>query len=1001
MYPLPKLPKHLKLRLTRHVIIHMHRNISKYLDKDKSSKAIRSKFMNYFINDYNHNFVRSSPVVPLHDSSVPFVNAGMNQFKGIFLGTQTALHKKVANSQKCVRVGGKHNDLSVIGLDGYHHTFFEMLGNWSFGECVKKEGIELVWNLLIQKYNIPKDMLYVTYFGGDASLGLDPDIECKDIWRSLGVPPERIIAFGAKDNFWEMGTTGPCGTCTEVHVDRLGYNNRSSFINKGLQDLTELWNIVFIEYNRKEDGTIEPLPQSHIDTGMGFERLTAILQGKMSNYDTDLFSDIFKGIEKICKGVPKYRGQFGENDWDHLDTNYRILADHARMITVSLADGVIPDQNQKLRRIMRKAFLVSETCFKTEGLLRELSNYVVESLGHVYPELEKNITQVHDIISYEEDIHKLLRKNSLNEWQHLINEDPRLANLDIVESPGLTNAYKEIKSLPDNVIPPKVAFKLYDTYGIDEEMLIKLSEALGMKLVRQDFKQELTMAKLKSRGKVIFNQNIIINQLMKENIPQTNDQYKYQYTKEEDAYKFPPLQVKLLKVVRDNVLLSNLACNVECDIILDKSNLYTQSGGQISDSGVIRFGEASFEIKDTQKVNGFVLHRGILKSNDSIMLPLDSVGSLEVDKRFRIGCMKNHTAAHLVNCSLKHIKSVTCQKSSKVTSKYFTFDVGIFGKKLSAEDIKKVEAEVEKLITMGVDVATYEVDSQELHALDDVVYIPGETYPSTGIRLVEIKSTDGFLSREPCCGTHVVNTSDLEDFCFIGMQSLGRTTTSLHAVTGYRAKLAKNNGLQLLQDLHKCEKQLKKYINKPDVVNTSIGLVKEKLKYDIDSDSILPLTIKNQCLGILSDINLQIKEMQNNLIESEIKLALKKITDGMNENKFIVHYLECSKNMDTIPLHKATKICRNIPILVISNVNNVIRARCCVPKKLRNEKFDAEKWLSNTVGTIIESGLSNAKDQDKAQVSNLKSKKVHHENCEDLLRMSVEAATNYARKHLK
>ncbi|KAB0804027.1 hypothetical protein PPYR_00997 [Photinus pyralis] len=990
--------EHFKLRLAKHVLTQATRKISKYLDKDRSSKAIRTQFMNYFVNDCSHNFVRSSPVVPLHDSSVPFVNAGMNQFKGIFLGTQTALHKKVANSQKCVRVGGKHNDLNVIGLDGYHHTFFEMLGNWSFGECVKMDAIKLVWDLLIQKYKIPKDLLYVTYFGGDATLGLEADIECKHIWRSLGVAPERIVPFGAKDNFWEMGATGPCGTCTEIHVDRLGYNNRSNFINKGLQDLTELWNIVFIEYNRKEDGTIEPLPESHVDTGMGFERLTAVLQGKMSNYDTDLFSDIFRGIEKICKGVPQYKGQFGENDWDHLDTSYRILADHARMITVCLADGVIPDQNQKLRKIMRKAFLVSEIYFKKEGLLKELSNYVVETLGYIYPELEKNITQVHDIISYEEDVHKLLRKNSLNEWQHIITDEPKLANLDIVETPGLTNAYKEIKSLPDKVISPKVAFKLYDTYGVDEEIILRLSEALGMKFVQEDFKHELNVAKEKSRGKLILNEKSVMKQLIVENTPLTNDEYKYQYTKEAGTYSFPLLQVKLLKVVCDNVLLSNLTCNVECDIILDKSNFYTQSGGQLGDHGSVKFGKSSFEIKNTRKVGGFILHRGVLKSEDLITLPLESVGYLEIDMASRLGCMKNHTATHLVNCLLKNIKSVTCQKSSKVTSRYLTFDVGIFGSKLSSEDLEKVEAEVKKLIAVSVDVTTYDVDSQELHALDNVVCIPGETYPSIGIRLVEIKSNDGFLSREPCCGTHVLNTSDLEDFCFIGMQSLGRTTTSLHAVTGYRAKLAQKNGSQLLQEMQKCQKQLKNYNTKPNMVDTALTLIKQKLKYDIDSDSILPFTIKQNCLDFLNNISQQIKEMQNNLIESEIRLALKR---NGEDQKFIVHYLECSKNMDTLPLHKATKVCRQVPVLVISKVNNVIRARCCVPERLKNEKFDAEKWLGNTVGTIFDSVLSNAKDQDTTLVSNLKSRKINTADCDQLLKMSIEAATNYARQYLK
>lgn len=267
--------------------------------KSSSAKYVRQHFLDFFLSN-NHRFVRSSPVVPFCDPTLAFVNAGMNQFKGVLLGRETPIHRRVVNSQKCIRVGGKHNDLNVVGTDGYHHTFFEMLGNWSFGDYFKEEACRMAWSLITGPLRINPQRLYVTYFGGNERLGLPADTECRDIWRSIGLPVDRILPFGMEENFWEMGQTGPCGPCTEIHIDHtLKLDNRALSVNLGLADLTELWNIVFIQYNREEDGTVSSLPERHVDTGMGFERLLAIQQGSRSNYDTDLFLPLFDSIEKV------------------------------------------------------------------------------------------------------------------------------------------------------------------------------------------------------------------------------------------------------------------------------------------------------------------------------------------------------------------------------------------------------------------------------------------------------------------------------------------------------------------------------------------------------------------------------------------------------------------------------------------------------------------------------------------------------------------------------
>lgn len=362
-----------------------------------SSKAIRKRFLDYFINDNAHTFIPSSPVVPWNDKSLAFVNAGMNQFKNIFLGQMQRPCLRAANSQKCIRVGGKHNDLRDVGNDSYHHTFFEMLGNWSFGDYYKKEACELAWQLLTSRpYSLDPSRLYVTYFNGDKYLNLSPDLETRNIWKSIGVNEDHILPFGVMDNFWEMGITGPCGPCTEIHIDHRGSHDAASKVNKGFDDVTELWNLVFIQFNRNEDGSLSPLPTHYVDTGMGLERLVAVLQGKQSNYDTDLFEPLFNAISEVS-GFRKYSGKFGNADTDGIDTAYRIIADHTRMATVAIADRIYPDHNHKLRRILRKSLLLSEERFKINNganLVKEVGNKVSEVLSSVYPEIQKNLKQV-------------------------------------------------------------------------------------------------------------------------------------------------------------------------------------------------------------------------------------------------------------------------------------------------------------------------------------------------------------------------------------------------------------------------------------------------------------------------------------------------------------------------------------------------------------------------------------------------------------------------------
>ncbi|EDK46724.1 alanyl-tRNA synthetase [Lodderomyces elongisporus NRRL YB-4239] len=385
--------------------------LSTQLGQKWTASTVRSTFLDYFKSKRDHTYVPSSSVVPHNDPTLLFANAGMNQYKPIFLGTvdpssDFAKLKRAANSQKCIRAGGKHNDLEDVGRDSYHHTFFEMLGNWSFGDYFKKEAIGWSWELLTEVYGLEKDRLYVTYFEGDEKQGLEPDMEAKNFWLSVGVAEDHILPGNAKDNFWEMGDQGPCGPCSEIHYDRIGGRNAASLVNMDDPNVLEVWNIVFIQYNRESDGSLRPLPSKHIDTGMGFERLVSVLQNKSSNYDTDVFLPIFDKIREIT-GVRPYTGKFGSEDKDGIDTAYRVIADHVRTLTFAICDGGVPNNEGRgyvLRRILRRGsrYVRKYMNYPIGSFFQQLVDVVIEQNKEIFPELERGVADLKEILNEEE-----------------------------------------------------------------------------------------------------------------------------------------------------------------------------------------------------------------------------------------------------------------------------------------------------------------------------------------------------------------------------------------------------------------------------------------------------------------------------------------------------------------------------------------------------------------------------------------------------------------------
>ncbi|XP_013100290.1 alanine--tRNA ligase, mitochondrial [Stomoxys calcitrans] len=1007
----------------------MHSSAKK-LHRVLSSREIRKTFTDFFINNHEHTFVRSSPVVPWCDPTVSFVNAGMNQFKSVFLGKTQATHKRVTNSQKCVRVGGKHNDLSVVGEDGYHHTFFEMLGNWSFGDYFKREACAMALELLRGPYNIDPSRLYVTYFAGDKILGLPADLESVDIWRSLGFPSSRILPFGTKDNFWEMGSSGPCGPCTEIHIDHrpdLGNTDqRSKLVNAGRSDLTELWNLVFIQYNRHEDGSISQLPSHHVDTGMGFERLTAILQNKSSNYDTDLFVPIFDVINKISK-APHYSGCFPTPDESAtLDTGYRILADHARMVAVCLADGMLPDQNQKLRRVLRKAITVSENVFGNETLLQHIIPVVADSLGSAYPEIANKQNDILELISHEQEVFKALRESSSKAFSEVLVEYPNLEDVDLMECPGFVPAYREFQSqkhtFKNHCIPGEFLFKLSDTYGLTEEHFKKLAQSEEMTYDSSDYKDVVTRAKLKAKSSMNFNEqeNTHLKNIEKslvditKSLPSTDNHYKYSYTYNEleKEYAVPDLNSKVLGILYNDVCVNEVVStggfsNTKdiISIVTEASNFYYESGGQQADKGCIILEAANGESLDlkviaVRSINDCVIHMCELpKERLKFTLAVGDNVVLNIDKIHRKRNICHHTAVHLLNGVMRALfNKVTYQVSSAVTSDHCKLEVGLIGKRITKEDVSKMEELIRRIISANAPVNVELCNASDILQKNNITMVPGEVYPETGLRLVTINCEHYDLqSKELCCGTHVTNTKELEQFCITNVKQTNRARYAFTAVAGDAADKVHKVAALLQHRVDMLEKEIK-----TDKMSNATEVELQKIRHNLlHTDIMLPYVFKMDTLERINIILKRVKETARTNIKDFVDVEMRNLLQEkpLPAHPFILHYISSSALVEEVPLQKATKHCTDRPILVVAKSDGIVKARCCVPKKFQTENFNADKWLSE-FASPFSAQIAAPKGQDPHDVCNMKGKKASMQ-FDDQLEIAMQKAHNYAAQHLK
>ncbi|XP_070166786.1 alanine--tRNA ligase, mitochondrial [Polyergus mexicanus] len=997
---------------------------------NKPANLIRKEFLDYFSKDLKHSIIRSSPVSPIADQSLAFINAGMNQFKGIFLDYHKPPATKVVNSQKCIRVGGKHNDLSIVGNDSYHHTFFEMLGNWSFGDYFKEDACTYAWNLLTNVYGIPEEYLYVTYFGGNEKLGMGPDLECKNIWLKLGLPECKILPFDMRDNFWEMGISGPCGPCTEIHVDYMKQNtNQAARVNKGYADLMELWNIVFIQYERLANGCIVPLSKHHVDTGMGLERLVTFLQGKKSNYDTDLFQPLFNAIQKHSN-MPKYKGTFGDDDTGKLDYGYRILADHARMVTVALADNILPEQQQKLRRILRNAIDVGEKIFKKPGIVTELACTVADNLSAVYPELHNNLKRVQRIIDFEEDLFKRLRNTSGKRWNKMIEVRPELASITDWMAPGLVDGYKELQSIlkdlrKTNVLSGIVAFKLYDTYGLNSETIAELAQIESLHFDEIDFEKQLDNCRYQSRVgldkcSILTKESLRI--LEENHVPKTNDSFKYNYTYNGNNYEFPALNSKIIGIIINGELVINKnyskttkidninnrkAINIkeilnnadadEIGIILDKTVCYSSEGGQVSDKGNIYIKNLLFNIENVRKVNGYVIHSGYFANTDlltsELYLQMGDDCLVNIEPNTRVGAMKHHTAAHLLNAALKKVMQVVYQSGCTVSVDNLKFQFNSFGEQFTLKQMRIIEDCINNIIQTHAETTVQTLNLLELLKQDNVTLIPGEIYPYTGIRLIEINA-DNLKAKETCCGTHVHNTSVLQHFCFLTYTSKGATKRTVKAVVGREALRMKQAGEKICQRIAELEETLKCGKFTYEQFKEEISRIKQEIN-DSNIQISYSYLIKEKCLIHLENLSKAIW-----LQEKEIEKAsiIREITDTMDSSScFIVHCL--NKNPIYLSLHEVISLFSKVPILVLSSTNESVRARCSIPQEMVSNAFNAQIWM-DVVLQIFNAKQGPIKGFKPMLVASMKSTQVL-QDFQIHIEKAVAEATKFASMHVR
>ncbi|MBN1846771.1 MAG: alanine--tRNA ligase [Sedimentisphaerales bacterium] len=722
-----------------------------------SSSQIREGFIEFF-RSKDHTFVASSSVVPSDDPTLLFTNAGMNQFKDIFLGAETRSYRRAVNSQKCIRVSGKHNDLEEVGKDTYHHTFFEMLGNWSFGDYFKAEAIEWAWQLLTEVWKLDKNRLWATVFGGDSADNLPPDTEAESLWLAHSdLPKERVIRFGRKDNFWEMGETGPCGPCSEIHLDlgparcdKQGQSRHICQVNGGCGRFIELWNLVFIQYHRNEGGALGELPAKHVDTGAGLERLTAVLQDKPGNYDTDLFKPLLDRIAALTG--KSYTGRLGHPT----DNAFRVIADHVRMVTFAVTDGALPGNEGRgyvLRRILRRATRYGLLLDKHEPFIHQLVPTLVEQMGEAFPELKSRGEHVAHVIQAEEE--SFLRTLE--------------RGVEIFEADAADLVRHQQKQLSG-----EKAFRLYDTFGFPLDLTQLMAKERNLTVDTAGF--DRLMAAQRARARAAQKDLEYESDTLSRLLPATDDSAKY----DSDSCK-----ARLLGLVEADQYQTtgSVPAGLRVGLVLDRTCAYAEAGGQAGDKGIITCGRHTFSFDDAQRIGEAVVHFG---STSSPEIPLGAEVIVAISPE-RQDTRRNHTATHLLQWALQQVLgSHVHQEGSQVGPDSLRFDF-THPRALTPEQIAETEKLVRERIQAACPVTARIMPLEQARTLGAMALFSekyGEQVRVLAIGADDPDRPDTAFSREFCGGTHVDNTGDIGGFKIVREESIATGVRRITALTG-------------------------------------------------------------------------------------------------------------------------------------------------------------------------------------------------------------------------
>ncbi|MGK5093166.1 alanine--tRNA ligase [Deltaproteobacteria bacterium TL4] len=722
----------------------------------KTSKQIRQEFISFF-ESKEHYYVRSSPVIPSEDPTLLFINAGMNQFKDVFLGTGTRTYSRAANSQKCIRASGKHNDLEDVGRDNYHHTFFEMLGNWSFGDYFKQDAIVWAWELLVEQWGLPKEKMWATVFEGVPSENLEPDDEAAELWKTqTDINPKQILRCSKKDNFWEMGDVGPCGPCSELHID-LGegtcplHERHHCGVNvDGCWRFIELWNLVFMQFNRLPSGKLENLPDCHVDTGMGLERICRVLQAVDSNYSTDLFTPILAEIAKITGKSPHETGEIG--------VAFRVVADHLRSLSFAIADGAIPSNENRgyvLRRMLRRATRFGRVLGMEKPFIHQLVPTLVEIMGEAFPELRAQEKHVAGVIRAEEESFGQTLDRGLDIFEQMVGQ-------------STTHTEKRLAG--------SEAFKLYDTYGFPVDLTRLLCEERGWSVDEAAFVECMEEQRTKAREAAKFKRTLDSWTLLSEG----------------NHSQFVGYQTFL-----SNSIIRRYAQNEAGQwlIVLDRTPFYAESGGQVADQGTLKQGAVQWKVVDVRKEGDAIIH-----VCEGVQTPADGSVTAEIDRLFRASITTNHTATHLLQSALKGVLgNHVHQAGSVVHPDYLRFDFTHF-EKPSEEQLERIENRVNQEIRNNTPLEIYETGYDQ--ALEKgATALFSEKYGDR-VRVVNIP---GF-STELCGGCHVQATGEIGYFRITSEGAIASGVRRIVAVTG-------KTSAQMIREEGKAIQELRQLLN--------------------------------------------------------------------------------------------------------------------------------------------------------------------------------------------